>query len=155
MITYTNYSDTVNSSLYDLINGEFKPVRIVFADKFDESDFQGNNQYIRIWQEDNSWISDSTDGETREYHYSVNYYIRDNTHIDRISLPKNWSNFGERLGQLLHNSRYYAPSGTYKWHSLIVEGSDLPEKVVDEDDEELNGVRSINKDVYITRSNFW
>ena len=156
MIDYTNYSDThINISLYGILNAEFKPVRIVFRDDFNEADFQGNNQYVKIWCQDSRWISNCTNGETREYEYSINYYIRDLKHVDRISLAKSYSNFGERLNQILNHSRYYVSDGIYRWHQLTIDGSNSPVAVDDKDGEEISGLKVIEKTVNIVRQNNW
>ena len=153
MITYTNYSDLIDASLYYLINGEFKPVKVVFAEDYNEADFKGNNQYIKVWCQDSSWVSNNTAGETREYEYSVNYYIRDISKVDRIALPLNWINFGERLDQLLNQNKTLTLDVVYRWHSLMINGSNHPKKVEDAEGEVIRGIKSINKEVFITRTN--
>ena len=155
MITYTNHIDSVSASLYSLINGEFKPVRIVFAGDLNEADFQTNNQYIKIWCEDSAWISNSTSGETRTYEYSIKYYFRDTSKIDRITLPKNWSNFGERFNQLMAQNTALTLDNIYRWHSLTMDGSDLPVEVEDEDGDPIKGLKIIDKTLFITRANIW
>lgn len=155
MITYTNYSDTINASLYTILDGEFKPVKVKFKEMFDPADFEGNSHYIKVWCLNSEWVSNNTAGETRNYEYEIRYIINENQQIDRINLPKLWTNYSERMVQLLNNSRYYAPSDSYKWHELTISSFGFPMPVLDENEKEIDGLKSINARVNIYRSNFW
>ena len=143
MITYTKNTDAVNEGLYDIIQAEFKPIPVLF-----ESAYSANmpSECIVIWLEESRWLSNHSEGETREYEYSIKHLKTFDKEMDRNTLKLEFTNYGERLLQLLNTNRSY---GSTTWHHLTAE-LNVAGLVEDEENVYMNELM-----VTITRSNFW
>ena len=146
MIAYTKNTDAINEGLYDIIQAEFKPIPVLF-----QSDLHGPSEFIKIWLQENRWISNHSDGETREYEYLIQHIKTIDKDMDRNVLKLEFTNYADRMLQLLNNNRSY---GSTVWHRMTVEV--IPAWVLDEINEEpVENIYTNDFMVTITRGNFW
>ena len=151
-VTYSNEIKTnIGDPLQLLIFTEFKPIAVVFEDKFNPSKLT-HNEYIRYWFLDNTELSKSASGETREYEVEIIFYFDTKRHRAKRAFDDIWSDRTEHLKRLLDNNAAYN-DGTYRWHDI--QCSIGPAQSVSEleeiEDESTMAVRFL---CLITRSNF-
>ena len=154
MITYTNDAKSIIDALYGILTGEFSDIYVVYEDQFNP-EYLGHQKYLRFFLAEDRNIEMVANGEVREYEIQFALYFN----LDHMQEREDfaiYTDYAERLKQLLHDNNNYAPASAYKWHDSRVQTIVYPVGIGEE--EEINGYENI-KAIYITasitRSNFW
>lgn len=153
MLTFTNNENAIQEKLESITVAEFKPVKVVFEPKFNQEHL-GRGEYIRFWLNDDRQMSRHSDGETREYEFTVSYYINERSILNIETIKKIYTDRKERLKQLFNNN-YEIQSPSYVWHSLNAQSISYETAVEELEEEPLKGVKVINFIIVIIRSNFY
>ena len=161
-ITYTNNAKAVSDGLKKILLDEFTAtaaspnIDIVIDSKFDSGRLARKGEYIRIGLEGSSFISSISDGEDRDYNFTINYYL-DSYKQKQREWEDYLSDRMEHIRKLIKNNEAYTSSGTYVWHEATIDNISKPMDITeaeDIEDEGLENIRVIKMDVKITRGNF-
>jgi hypothetical protein len=151
-VTYTNQIlANIVEPLKSLLITEFKPMPVVFEEGFNSS-LMTRGGYIRMWPGDSTIVSQSSDGETREYTLTIARYFEAEKFRVKTAFDKIYSDEAEHLRTLLATYRYYN-DGTYRWHGMDIVINPL-QTVMEAEDIENETAMVIKFDLKILRSNY-
>jgi len=160
-MTYSDFQgEIINPALHALMRNEFNTSGSSILDTRFYPDFEleylaKRGEYIRWFANDSEFISGLSNGETRQYNYTITYYI-DNAHqyvkkffetmvTDRL----------ERLTKLLVQNRTYEVSGAYKWHDCLVQNRSRLTRLNEVVEEAKDSIMFVEMQVSIMRTNTW
>ena len=160
--TFTNNAKAVSDGLKTILLGEFTAtggspnIDVVIDNAFDSGRLARKGEYIRIGLEGSPFVSDSSDGETRDYEFTISYYM-DLYKQKQREWEDYLSNRMEHIRKLIKNNESYSPSDVYTWHKAVIKEIARPMSLFEAESiegEGLENIRVIKMNVTITRGNF-
>jgi len=109
-IEYINVEKDISDQLLSIINTEFNPIEAVLEDKFQLQRLAERGEYIRVWPGSSDYVSHNSDGETRDYNYSVFHYFDTKRYRKRKDWDNLYSKRSARLRALMRNKHYHTTS---------------------------------------------
>ena len=154
MITYSNDAKSVIDALFGVLKAEFNDMEVVYEERF-TPDYLNRSRYLRFYLSEDRGLEIVSNGEVREYDIEVAMYFNLD-HLQEREDFATYTDYAERLKQLLHNNNSYAPAGSYKWHDARLTTIMYPAAIADmEDVEHYENIRGVYATAIVTRSNFW
>ena len=153
-ITYTNNQKLITDALMTILNTEFTPMPVIYANTFDQSKMR-MGKYLRFWLIDSDMLDFFANGETRLYNFELIWYWEELVKEIKQTADNLTSKDIERTIRLLNNNSSYTDgSSNYCWHHLAIDYENIPLPISDIDDLDIEkrgfGAR-LNLEIY--RSN--
>lgn len=145
-ISYNNlFKDNVIDSLEAILKNEFPQIPVVYGN---QSALRGT-QWFRLIPLTDTTEELEVDGESRRYALTLKYLVMIGGREDKATHVNRLTAMGEHVKRLLNNNRNYKPSGTYKYHNLLVNTVDYTADTLEDDEKEDLSAVSWNLEVSV------
>jgi len=127
-VSYYSHIDEINKQIEYLLSGQFTEINVRCAPEFEDERLGKRREYIRYYYESDDLISRNTDGETRDFMFSISFYFQDFNKKDGFNSHVFYQL--DRLNWILCNEPTQNDTDdAYVWHDGRITGRERIQEV--------------------------